>query len=240
VRAVYVDSGGRFGSVDESRLDGTTERHLVALPPPPLTDGDPIAALEREPAAGLVVVMTGGSPNRVELRRLRRGLELKRHVWLHWPEEGAVELATRERLESYRRHWLVINFYQVVIERLLYMIRVPMRIVSTTGADREGFTVSGSFTVTFSGAQPSEALLVYAIGGLVHGVLEQLTTIDVTHVTFRVTHQAVTPSGVDITFNRPVDTSLLHLYNGQFSTYGPADVTLVGASTGPVRGSLSS
>jgi len=128
VRAVYVDSGGRFGTVDESRLDGTTERHLVALPPPPLTDGDPIAALEREPAAGLVVVMTGGSPNRVELRRLRRGLELKRHVWLHWPEEGAVELATRERLESYRRHWLVINFYQVVIERLLYMIRVPMRI----------------------------------------------------------------------------------------------------------------
>ena len=35
--------------------------------------------------------------------------------------------------------------------------------------------------MTFSGAQPSEALLVYAIGGSVQGVLEQLTTIDVTH-----------------------------------------------------------
>jgi hypothetical protein len=59
---------------------------------------------------------------------LKRGLALQRRVWLHWPEEGAVEVATPERLDSYRRHWLVINLYQLVVERVVNLIRVPMQI----------------------------------------------------------------------------------------------------------------
>ena len=42
-----------------------------------------------------------------------------RAVWLYWPEEGLVEVATPERLGSYRRHWLMINFYRFVVRAVL-------------------------------------------------------------------------------------------------------------------------
>src|SRR5262245_1978138 len=128
MRVVFVDPSGQIGSLVEERLDDTSERHLIALPPPPLSPGDPIAALEADPNTGLVVALAGGCPTRSELTLLRRGLNLKRRVWLHWPEEGAVECATPERLESYRRHWLVINLYQSVVEPLLDIVRIPMRL----------------------------------------------------------------------------------------------------------------
>jgi len=128
MRVVFVDPAGGIGTLVEDRLDETSERHLIALPPPPLAAGDPIAALAADPALGLVVALDGGSPTRGEMRLLRRALALGRRAWLHWPEEGAVEVATDERLASYRRHWLVINLYQKVVERLLAAVRLPMRI----------------------------------------------------------------------------------------------------------------
>ena len=52
-------------------------------------------------------------------------------------------------------------------------------------------------------------------------------------------------SGVAVTFNRAVNTSLLNLYDGLIpgsesdnTSLGPADLTLVGQNTGAVRGSL--
>jgi glycosyltransferase involved in cell wall biosynthesis/ubiquinone/menaquinone biosynthesis C-methylase UbiE len=128
MRVAFVTPGGRFGLLEEVRLDATTERHLVALPPPLCTSEDPIAAVAKDESLGLVVALEGGCPNRAELRLVSRGLRLGRRVWLHWPEEGAVEVMTWERLESYRRHWLVINLYQSVVERLLRLIRFPMRV----------------------------------------------------------------------------------------------------------------
>jgi glycosyltransferase involved in cell wall biosynthesis/ubiquinone/menaquinone biosynthesis C-methylase UbiE len=128
VRVVFVDPGGGIGMLVEERLDDSSERHLIALPPPPLGAGDPIAALGAEPALGLVIALDRGSPSRTEMELARRALELGRRVWLHWPEEGAVEVVTRERLASYRRHWLVINLYQKVVERCLTAVRLPMQI----------------------------------------------------------------------------------------------------------------
>ena len=128
MRVVFVDSRGGIGTLVEPRLDDTSERHLIALPPPPLAAGDPIAALAADSALGLVVALEGGSPARGEMGLLRRALSLGRRAWLHWPEEGAVEVATEERLDSYRRHWLVINLYQSVVERFLAAVRLPMRV----------------------------------------------------------------------------------------------------------------
>jgi len=128
MRVVFVDPGGGVGTLIEERLDATSERHLIALPPPPLAAADPIAALAADRELGLVVALEGGSPTRAEMTLLRRALALGRRAWLHWPEEGAVEVATGERLDSYRRHWLVINLYQSVVERFLELVRYPMRI----------------------------------------------------------------------------------------------------------------
>ena len=48
------------------------------------------------------------------------------------------------------------------------------------------------------------------------------------------------PSGFSVRFNRQLDTTALHLYTSGLTpnSAGPPDVTLVGASTGPVRGTL--
>ena len=48
---------------------------------------------------------------------------------------------------------------------------------------------------------------------------------------------APTPSGFVVEFNQAVDTSVLNLYDAANGTFGPADLTLVGETTGPIAGS---
>ena len=128
MRVVYVDGRGHAGMLEEPRLDATTERHLLALPPPAVAPGNPIAALDRDPALGMVVEAASGCPSHRQIRQLGRALELRRRVWLFWPEEGLVECVTPERLGSYRRHWLVINFYRFVAEPVLRVAAGPRRL----------------------------------------------------------------------------------------------------------------
>ena len=100
MRVLYVDRRGQLGTLDEPRLDATSERHLVALPPPAVAPGDPIAALARDGGSGLVVEVATGCPNHRQIGLLRRALRLRRRVWVFWPEEGLVECVTAERLGS--------------------------------------------------------------------------------------------------------------------------------------------
>ncbi|MBC8872194.1 MAG: tandem-95 repeat protein [Planctomycetes bacterium] len=58
------------------------------------------------------------------------------------------------------------------------------------------------------------------------------------HTALCVTDLTPAASGLSLTVNRPADAIDLNLYDGASQTLGPADVTLVGATTGPVRGSL--
>ncbi|HWW84186.1 MAG TPA: hypothetical protein VNZ26_11315, partial [Vicinamibacterales bacterium] len=128
MRVLYLASDGRLGTLDEPRLEGTTERHLVALPPPPLASGEPIAELLKDPSLGFVLELATGCPTRRELALLARVLRLSRTVWLYWPQEGAVEVGTWERLTSYRRHRLVVKFYQSLIAPLVRLISIPRRL----------------------------------------------------------------------------------------------------------------
>ena len=128
MRVVYADRLGGVGMLDEPRLDATSERHIVAIPQPPVATGDPIAALEREGGAGLVIEAGTGCPNHLQLGCLKRVLRLGRRSWIFWPEEGAVECVTWERLASYRRLWLVINFYRLVAEPVMRAVSFPRRL----------------------------------------------------------------------------------------------------------------
>ena len=57
--------------------------------------------------------------------------------------------------------------------------------------------------------------------------------------TFGVNSVTATPDGVVLTFNAPIDPNTTVLYSSPGdTTLGAADVTMVGATTGPVRGSL--
>src|SRR4051812_5212617 len=128
VRVVYADSLGRIGPLDDPRLDPMSERHLIPLLPPAVAAGDAIAALTRDESLGLVLEIAAGCPDPEQLALLRRGLDLRRRVWLFWPAEGAAEVGTYERLASYRRHRNVIRFYERVVAPLFRMIALPLRV----------------------------------------------------------------------------------------------------------------
>ncbi|HXG10201.1 MAG TPA: cohesin domain-containing protein [Gemmataceae bacterium] len=56
--------------------------------------------------------------------------------------------------------------------------------------------------------------------------------------TFVVSRLIPTSAGFSVQFNRTIDTSVLNLYNLETGGPGPADLTVVGAVSGAVRGSL--
>ena len=114
--------------VDEPRLGGMAERHLVALRAPSLAPDDPLAALDRDASLGLVIEAAAGCPDGRQLSLIRRGLNRGRHVWVYWPREGAVEAATWERLASYRRHLLVIGLHRRAAEPLGRLVAGPRRL----------------------------------------------------------------------------------------------------------------
>ncbi|MCY2987400.1 MAG: PKD domain-containing protein [Planctomycetota bacterium] len=68
-----------------------------------------------------------------------------------------------------------------------------------------------------------------------------VATVDITVIaspTLQVTSLTPTATGFSATFNRSLATTDLNLYDAMNGTLGPADVTLVGANSGSVSGSL--
>jgi hypothetical protein len=103
-------------------------------------------------------------------------------------------------------------------------------------------TLNGSGVATFTTSALSTA--THPITAVYQGdvkdasststVLNQVVAVP----TLQVTSAVATNSGVVITFNQAINPSTLNLYDSGSGTLGAADVTLVGASTGAVRGSL--
>lgn len=77
-----------------------------------------------------------------------------------------------------------------------------------------------------------------ASGGLNVSPLQSFTITVNPPPTFQVTTTTPTTTAVVINFSRDLDVAVLNLYDTQGTSLGPADVTLVGAGTGGVQGSL--
>lgn len=105
---------------------------------------------------------------------------------------------------------------------------------------------SGSITVTAVDDEENESDetvivdIVSVAGGNEAGTQQQTTTItdDDAPPTFSVTSLTATESGFIAELSGELDPSALNLYDTQNLALGDADVMLVGASSGPVRGSL--
>ena len=97
-------------------LTATTERHRVLLDVGALAaTTDVIRELDRHPGiAGVVIALTGGLVDRARLRIARVALGRGLRVWLHWPNEHAVEYVDLERLQSLHRHRVAA----IALERL--------------------------------------------------------------------------------------------------------------------------
>jgi glycosyltransferase involved in cell wall biosynthesis/ubiquinone/menaquinone biosynthesis C-methylase UbiE len=111
VQVLYLTAAGGLHSMEEPRLDDTTERHKIAL----RVDGPehgrmPVDALEGNPAlGGIVLEMSQGWIGRDRLLIARAALRLGQRAWAYWPTEEAVECLDRERIASAWRHWIVIT-----------------------------------------------------------------------------------------------------------------------------------
>ncbi|MEQ1829457.1 MAG: LamG-like jellyroll fold domain-containing protein, partial [Pirellula sp.] len=94
--------------------------------------------------------------------------------------------------------------------------------------DRSGFVLGQTRVLTLRGSD---------IDG---DRIFQVIPLTVTEIapTVGVTSATPNPSGVDFAFSTPMDLSVLNIYDGVDIPVDVADVTLVGASTGNVRGSL--
>ena len=114
VRVLYADALGRIGPLDDPRLDSMTRAPPDSASAAAASEpGDALAALARDQEPGPACSRSRRDARTVaQLSLLRRGLDLRRRVWLYWPAEGAAEVGTYERLASYRRHRDVIRFYE--------------------------------------------------------------------------------------------------------------------------------
>src|SRR5262249_57114832 len=85
---------------------GPTEGRGVLLDPGnPRATAEPAVALSgRNGIGGVVIGLASGLPDRRRLDLATRALDRGLRVWLHWPDEQAVEHIDRERLQSLRRH----------------------------------------------------------------------------------------------------------------------------------------
>ena len=113
MRCLYLRPKGELGVVDHPGLDSTTERHKIDLDVQPYGwQGDAAAALGRDAALrGLVIECERGWVGRSRLGLAHATLARGTRVWVHWPDELAVECLDDERIASLRRHWYFISAY---------------------------------------------------------------------------------------------------------------------------------
>lgn len=111
MRCLYLGPWGALSSVDDPRLDATTERHKIDIAPQPLHETGTVPEILARDARwqGLILEMHTGWPGRNRLDIASKALSHGRRVWIHFPEEQAVEVVDAERLQSHRRHWWFIT-----------------------------------------------------------------------------------------------------------------------------------
>src|SRR5262245_44168740 len=102
---LYSDSTlDRCGHLSAPELALATERHKIALRVPPLKSvSNLLGEIEQNGTAGVVIEVEGGAPSLRHLEMAETLVRRGRKVFLHWPEESAIEVLDDERLRSYRK-----------------------------------------------------------------------------------------------------------------------------------------
>src|SRR5262245_13894932 len=120
---LYSDSNlDKSGCLSAPGLAQATERHKIALQVPLLKPTtNVLSEIGQHGVAGAVIEVYGGIPPLRTLEIAQTILGHGRKVFLHWPEENAVELLDHERLRSYRKLSFVVSGYRL-LEPLLRLM----------------------------------------------------------------------------------------------------------------------
>jgi hypothetical protein len=102
-------------------------------------------------------------------------------------------------------------------------------------AQNPSYTVEQVVDRILSSTTPTPGLAGVTVTG---GLLNAQAALQAVPGTLRVTALARTPSGFTAQLSMPIESSVLNLYDTEGGGLGPADVTLTGATTGPVAGTL--
>lgn len=111
---LFVEASlGGTGTFRDERLAAFTERHYFSLPEPPVMTPPPSTgvAVAQPGFAGVVLELGCGIPSRGQFQLARAALSAGRRLFFFWPHEQAIECVDRERLRSFRLHWLAYNLY---------------------------------------------------------------------------------------------------------------------------------
>jgi glycosyltransferase involved in cell wall biosynthesis len=129
---------GGTGTFRDERLATFTERHYFSLPEPPVMTPTPSAgvAVAQPGLAGIVLELGCGIPSRGQFRLARAALRAGRRLFFFWPHEQAIECVDRERLRSFRLHWLAYNLYHryVRFQDWRHRRRGPAAVPAAAGA----------------------------------------------------------------------------------------------------------
>jgi uncharacterized delta-60 repeat protein len=115
---------------------------------------------------------------------------------------------------------------------------VVIRSIAVVGRSPGNGASPVTITVPSSDLQIGQNIIRGRIIDQYGGYTDYYQVINVTAGTFQVTSFTPTASGFDATFNDPVNLSTLHIYGSAGGLGNVPDVTVVGASTGLVHGSL--
>ncbi len=98
--------------------------------------------------------------------------------------------------------------------------------------------LSGQIAALAVGSYDVEVTATDNLGNSTTVTISNALTVVEEALTFRVSNYTVSPYGVRVLLNQPLDTSVLNLYDGVDAPVDPADITLVGNAVGAVHGSL--
>ncbi len=174
-RYLYVaPTADRAGVFQDARLDRMKERHrlgLADIPTKPFAStNDFLARLEKEDIDGVVFgfELGPGYLTRPQMKLARGSLTRGKEVYVHWPQESAIERVDQERYRSFRRLWLAAQLHDFVWRPVRNLPR-RMRAAARGSTKLVLFLITKPKRFFVSMAQMAKYVLL-------HGVPEEMQT----------------------------------------------------------------
>lgn len=103
---------GEVANFTGTGLTALTERHYVKPigSQSALTSIDP-GSVKESAGHDVILILHTGLPDAAEIAFSKSVLRRGGRVYFHWPEESTIEIVTRERLRSFRRHRMAVEIY---------------------------------------------------------------------------------------------------------------------------------
>ncbi len=110
----YSHDDNQAGIINNDRLTQFSERHQINIAIPKLKPcNDIVHAIKQHDCAGVVIAINGGAPHKKYLELAKTIQQQQLQLWFYWPQEEAIEVIDKERLDTYQQIWLFLCFLKI-------------------------------------------------------------------------------------------------------------------------------